>query len=122
MGRALGRCAVLAMVLGALLHGAATRVEAQDASASEDDEYALRIALEEAHYLRGVGMGLTLGGLITTGGGTAGMFTGSWGGAIAGGTFTGLGGVVGLAGIPMWIPTGELVRRPRTGAGPARVR
>lgn len=101
MGHAVGRCAVLAITLSVLSLFESARASAQDAE--PDDEAALRLQLEDAHYLRGTGMGLTLGGVITAGGGTASLFSGDVAGAISGGTFAGLGGVVGLAGIPMWI-------------------
>jgi len=109
MGHALGRCAVLAMVLSAMLSFGPAVTAAQDALDAHEEEASLQLELQDAHYLRGVGMGLTLGGLITAGGGTGSLFVGDLSGAIAGGTFAGLGGVVGLAGIPMWIVGGALI-------------
>lgn len=73
--------------------------------------------LTDALYLRDVGMGLTLAGLATTGLGTGLMFgLGGWPGVIGGGTFEGLGGVLSLVGIPMWIVGG--VRSEILGARP----
>lgn len=114
MGHALGRCAVLAMVLSAMLSFGPAVTAAQDALDAHEEEASLQLELQDAHYLRGVGMGLTLGGLITAGGGTGSLFVGDLSGAIAGGTFAGLGGVVGLAGIPMWIVGGALIPSARS--------
>lgn len=61
----------------------------------------------DAGYLSGVGMGLTIGGIATTAGGTALVFAigpgNGFGAAIGGGLLWGVGGALGLAGIPTWI-------------------
>lgn len=73
-------------------------------SSVEPGELVIDPDLAHARYLRDVGAGLTIGGLATTGLGTGLMFgLGGWGGVIGGGTFEGLGGVLGLVGIPIWI-------------------
>lgn len=69
----------------------------------DPNEAAVAEELAYARYLNDVGMGLTIGGLVTHGVSLAGVFTGDLAGAIAGGTFAGAGGVLSLAGIPMWI-------------------
>ncbi len=100
------RLGVLGVVVLSLAGPASAQDLARDASADDamsEGDASLQLRLEEAHHLRGIGMGLTLGGLLTAGGGTASLFAGRLDGAIAGGTFAGLGGVLGLVGIPMWI-------------------
>jgi hypothetical protein len=73
-------------------------VHAQAAQAEDD------AMLGEARDLRAAGMALTVSGLATAGGGTGLMLgLGGWGGVIGGGTLEGLGGVLSLIGIPMWI-------------------
>lgn len=82
----------------------ASPAAAQDTFTLEDpNEAAVAEDLAYARYLNDVGMGLTIGGLVTHGVSLTGVFTGGLAGGIAGGTFAGAGGVLSLAGIPMWI-------------------
>jgi hypothetical protein len=82
----------------------ASPAAAQETLVLEDpNEAAAAEDLAYARYLNDVGMGLTIGGLVTHGVSLTGVFTGGLAGAIAGGTFAGAGGVLSLAGIPMWI-------------------
>ncbi|MBX7192797.1 MAG: hypothetical protein K1X94_12100 [Sandaracinaceae bacterium] len=68
------------------------------AQATEDEQ------LDEARGLRAAGIALTVSGVATAGVGTGLMLgVGDWGGVIGGGTLEGLGGVLSLIGIPMWI-------------------
>jgi hypothetical protein len=68
------------------------------------DEVLVPADLAYAHYLVDVGMGLTLGGAVVNGAGLAATFLdGGLAGAAGGGTFAGIGGMLALAGIPMWI-------------------
>ncbi len=62
---------------------------------------------EDAHYVRDVGAGLTLGGIATTGLGV-GLMLGlrDVSGSITGGVFAGIGGLLGVVGVPTWIVGG----------------
>ena len=60
--------------------------------------------LDDARGLRAAGMALTVSGIANAGVGTGVMLgLGGWGGVIGGGTLEGLGGLLSLIGIPMWI-------------------
>ncbi len=61
-------------------------------------------ALADAHTLRNSGMALTISGLTTTTGGVGMMFSGiGFADVVGGGTLEGVGGLLSLIGIPMWI-------------------
>lgn len=85
------------------------------ATLAQDPVLDLELELEQEHedaaYVRDVGAGLFLSGLALTGGGTGimlgidGGFEG-WGHVIGGGLLTGIGGVLGLVGLPTWIAGG----------------
>lgn len=101
MGRSL--CFAFTLVIFAALPLGAAAQEADPPSEAERE-------LADAHYLRDVGAGLTLGGIATAGLGAGLMFgiTGfeNWGGIIAGGLFEGIGGLLALIGMPTWIAGG----------------
>lgn len=104
----------LAVMLGLVSSGAFAQ------AASQSDPRELSHALDDAHYVRDVGAGLTLGGIALTGlsvGLMFGLCCGweDWGTPIAGGVFAGLGGLAGLIGIPTWIVGGvrsDILARP----------
>lgn len=61
-------------------------------------------ALADAHSLRNSGAALTVSGVATTLGGVGMMFAGlDFVSSVGGGTLEGVGGLVSLIGIPMWI-------------------
>lgn len=61
-------------------------------------------ALADAHTLRNSGAALTVSGIATTLGGVGLMFSGlDFASSVGGGTLEGVGGLVSLIGIPMWI-------------------